>query len=132
MGRRIIEMSKLFKRTCCNISVILLLGIYFFPESQLQNVEAKEIQQIESNIINIEPPEEAKHYFDRYDNQKIYYTNKNGIEMTEREYYYLLQFYKEITISNMSKTKFEYEMSHHFVLNGSVEEIKKTIESNLS
>ncbi len=125
-------MSKLFKRTCCNISVILLLGIYFFPESQLQNVEAKEIQQIESNIINIEPPEEAKHYFDRYDNQKIYYTNKNGIEMTEREYYYLLQFYKEITISNMSKTKFEYEMSHHFVLNGSVEEIKKTIESNLS
>lgn len=132
MGRRIIEMSKLFKRTCCNISVILLLGIYFFPESQLQNVEAKEIQQIESNIINIEPPEEAKYYFDRYDNQKIYYTNKNGIEMTEREYYYLLQFYKEITISNMSKTKFEYEMSHHFVLNGSVEEIKKTIESNLS
>lgn len=125
-------MSKLFKRTCCNISVILLLGIYFFPESQLQNVEAKEIQQIESNIINIEPPEEAKYYFDRYDNQKIYYTNKNGIEMTEREYYYLLQFYKEITISNMSKTKFEYEMSHHFVLNGSVEEIKKTIESNLS
>lgn len=131
MGRRIIEMSKLFKRTCCNISVILLLGIYFFPESQLQNVEAKEIQQIESNIINIEPPEEAKYYFDRYDNQKIYYTNKNGIEMTEREYYYLLQFYKEITISNMSKTKFEYEMSHHFVLNGSVEEIQKTIEANL-
>lgn len=124
-------MSKLFKRTCCNISVILLLGIYFFPESQLQNVEAKEIQQIESNIINIEPPEEAKYYFDRYDNQKIYYTNKNGIEMTEREYYYLLQFYKEITISNMSKTKFEYEMSHHFVLNGSVEEIQKTIEANL-
>lgn len=131
MGRRIIEMSKLFKRTCCNISVILLLGIYFFPESQLQNVEAKEIQQIESNIINIEPPEEAKYYFDRYDNQKTYYINKNGIEMTEREYYYLLQFYKAITIYNMSETKFEYEMSHHFVLNGSVEEIQKTIEANL-